>query len=154
MYVEVRKNNKWEKVGQVFKGWKEGILSDQPYHGRNYDLFAILANVRNGRGFAGIKTGEGFNPISEPKGLPEDVSPEVKQSSDDWDVDGHSHSWHTVADLINYNWHQETISYGEKGKYFEFCEDFLDNTVPSLEELGVELPGRASDVRIVFWFDN
>jgi hypothetical protein len=45
--------------------------------GRNYDLFAILADVRNGRGFAGVVTGTGFDPISNPRGLPRDVSNDV-----------------------------------------------------------------------------
>lgn len=51
--------------------------SDHPYKYRNYDLFAMLADVRNGRGFAGDKTGEGFNPICQPKGIPKDASFEV-----------------------------------------------------------------------------
>ena len=46
----------------------------EPYGDRNYNLFAILANVRNGTAFAGCKTGEGFNPISNPKGVPSDAS--------------------------------------------------------------------------------
>ena len=40
--------------------------------GRSYDCFAVLAGVRNGRGFAGVDTGDGFNPISKPRGLPND----------------------------------------------------------------------------------
>jgi len=48
------------------------------YDARNYSLFAILASVRNGRGFGGVDTGSGFTPIlgyDEPcRGLPEDMS--------------------------------------------------------------------------------
>jgi hypothetical protein len=43
---------------------------------RNYDLFAILADVRNGTGFAGVVTGKGFVPISEPRGFPLDMDPQ------------------------------------------------------------------------------
>ena len=39
---------------------------------RHYQLFAALADVRNGYGFAGIKTGEPVRPIADPRGLPED----------------------------------------------------------------------------------
>ena len=39
---------------------------------RHYQLFAVLAGVRNGYGFAGDKTGEPVVPISRPRGLPED----------------------------------------------------------------------------------
>jgi len=74
------------------------------YKGRNYNLFAILASVRNGVGFAGWDTGDGFKPIAMPKGLPSDVSAEVKAESDRWDGDGHSHSWLTLAELKAYDW--------------------------------------------------
>ena len=39
----------------------------------SYNTFAMLANVRNGRGFAGIKTSDGFPYIHEPRGLPSDL---------------------------------------------------------------------------------
>lgn len=39
---------------------------------RHYQLFAVLAGVRNGSGFAGIPTGDAVVPISEPRGLPDD----------------------------------------------------------------------------------
>lgn len=88
------------------------VFCDWVWDGRNYDLFAILADVRNGRGFAGVETGLGFNPISRPKGLPQDVTQYIKARSDNWGCDGHSHSHHTVADLLNYDWHQITFRYG------------------------------------------
>ena len=94
---------------QEENGWVPVRVS---YDGRNYALFAILANVRNGYGFAGISTGEGFVPISMPRGLPFDVSPEIRAESDYWGVDGHSHSWLTVQELLAYNWEQEAIRYG------------------------------------------
>lgn len=39
---------------------------------RHYQLFAVLAGVRNGIGFAGVPTGEVVKPISAPRGYPED----------------------------------------------------------------------------------
>lgn len=89
-----------------------GQYREEFYEGRNYNLFAILADVRNGRGFAGVKTGEGFRPIAAPRGLPADVSATVKARSDRWGGDGHSHSWFTVAELDAYDWRQETAHYG------------------------------------------
>lgn len=47
------------------------------YRTRNYNAFAMLANVRNGRGFAGVLTGDGFVPIDDPRGWPSDLSAEV-----------------------------------------------------------------------------
>jgi hypothetical protein len=112
--VKNKETNKWEKVGNVFKSCFDHVkeLQDEPYEGRNYDLFAILADVRNGRGFAGVKTSEGFNPISEPRGLPEDVSNDVNERSESWDSDGHSHSYFTVQELLDYDWNQITMKRG------------------------------------------
>lgn len=62
------------------------------YSGRNYELFGILADVR----------GVGNPVISEPKGLPEDVSDVVKNESDRWGSDGHSHSYLTLRELVEY----------------------------------------------------
>ena len=88
--------------------YAERIIPEQFYAGRNYDLFAILADVRNGYGFAGCDTGDGFVPICKPKGLPEDLSPEVRGDADHWGWDGHSHSWHTLVDLQKYDWDRTT----------------------------------------------
>ena len=82
------------------------------YSDRSYDLFAILADVRNGRGFAGIKTGEGFNPISDPRGIPNDASHEYCEIVEQWGCDGHSHSYHTLRQLLDFDWTQTTTCQG------------------------------------------
>ena len=110
LYVENRVNGAW-RAAECFVQDKDDPKScaDVPYEkrlysGRNYNLFSILADVRNGYGFAGVPTGAGYKPMSKPKGLPADVSPEVKAVSDQWDGDGHSHSWFTVAEIMAYDW--------------------------------------------------
>lgn len=84
--------------------------TDAFYSDRNYDLFAILADVRNGRGFAGVKTGDGFVPIAAPRGLPIDMSPELAAFM----AQGieHTPSWLTVAELMSYDWTQTTTKTG------------------------------------------
>ena len=72
------------------------------YSGRNYDAFAMLASVRNGVGFAGIKTGEGFKPIAMPRGIPEDATDDYKVKVEEYGIDGHSHSWLTLRELQEY----------------------------------------------------
>lgn len=96
---------------------EDGFLSTAGdfYNGRNYDLFAILANVRNGRGFAGIKTGGGFVPISEPRGIPTDASPQVARRSDGYGIDGHSHSWLTLREILEFDWTQVSHKQGYTG---------------------------------------
>ena len=80
---------------------------------RNYRAFAVLANVRNGVGFAGFSTGEALIPISEPRGLPDDMSPELRTKlemkiKDDEDAEqfwlgNQSFSWVTLKELLEYD---------------------------------------------------
>lgn len=126
LYVETRNaNGEWVNVPA--KGHmpltdfhtKYGYDPDW-FEGRSYDTFAILANVRNGHGFAGVKTGDGFRPIAKPRGLPKDTSAEVRRGAVDWGIDGHSHSWLTVAEIDAYDWDQETFREGVVGPV-QFC---------------------------------
>lgn len=93
--------------------------------GRDYDLFAMLADVRNGRGFAGCKTGEGFNVIAKPKGLPTNASLQVVRASNNWGIDGHSHSWLTLDEIKKFDWNQITTHYGHVGimEYLRYKKD-------------------------------
>ena len=64
--------------------WKcQGTKLKAGFSDRNYDLFGMLADVRNGRGFAGCDTGDGFIPISRPKDLPLDISVELREIHED-----------------------------------------------------------------------
>lgn len=85
------------------------------YEGRNYDLFSIFADVRNGYGFAGVKTGEGFVPFAPPRGVPDDCSPEYRRWVEQWNGDGHSHSYFTVEEIMAYDWTQRTNKSGWVG---------------------------------------
>ena len=123
-YIETRDDSgAWTAFGnwsdQAAKYYEEGekpeepIVLDTPYKervygDRNYELFSILADVRNGYGFAGVDTGDGFVPISAPRGLPEDVTQLVRDVSESWGVDAHSHSWFTLDEILEYDWTQTT----------------------------------------------
>lgn len=148
-YVEVKKDDKWmfydreakyvKEVDEDGYRWKNDDWCESPmYVGRNYNLFSILADVRNGRGFAGCDTGDGFVPIGPPRGVPNDVSPEVtkeyvcvlgsdeyhtQETFDRWVANGcskridantvtgpdwHSASWFTVDELEKHDWNQTT----------------------------------------------
>ena len=48
---------------------------------RNYTLFAILAGVRNGRGFAGVYRHEPVTPIAEDRGIPDFVNSDEEGQS-------------------------------------------------------------------------
>lgn len=110
LYVEKKIDGQWISQDKWTKDDDSISVSygDRFYGDRNYDLFAILADVRNGYGFAGIETGEGFNPISKPKGVPGDASQQYLKVVEQWDCDGHSHSYFTLRELLNYDWTQVT----------------------------------------------
>jgi hypothetical protein len=68
---------------------------------RNYELFALLAGVRR-------LTNEGFQPIAPVRGLPEDLSPAVREVALSQDgMWGHNHTWLSLQELLAYPW-QET----------------------------------------------
>jgi hypothetical protein len=69
--------------------------TSQPFQIRDYDLFALLADVRNY---------DGIVPICEPRGVPEDASAYWKDYADDGDI--HSVTWFTLPELLAANWIQ------------------------------------------------
>lgn len=62
------------------------------YDGRWYELFSILADVRN---YSGNK------PISEPRGIPEDSCIQIKKEYEDGCYDWHSASYFTLKELLD-----------------------------------------------------
>jgi hypothetical protein len=105
----------WLKEQAEKKAGKDSYYSNRVryvwYGDRNYNLFAILADVRNDFD---------FKPIAGPRGLPDDLSAEVVKLTDPSDDDDsndvwlgdHSHSCLTVQELLDYNWDQETMEGG------------------------------------------
>lgn len=124
LYNEKTPNEKmWGQAHYRCKG--TGFYTDEFWDDRNYDVFAILANVRNGYGFAGCDTGDGFVPIDEPRGLPDDLSDEVRAGIDGdqseygdpqwfW-LGDHSHSWLLVQEILDYDWTRTTKMRGWVG---------------------------------------
>lgn len=122
MLLEVRDGTRWKPaLPPRARGYSEtGTEYPRVADRRNYGLFAMLADVRNGRGFAGIRTGEGYAPISPPKGLPDDLCDEYQKGKDAYDdpnipladLGDHSQSWLGLDELLAYDWHQATINRG------------------------------------------
>lgn len=133
--------------------WKcEGAGRYKPssfYSDRNYDLFAILADVRNGFGFAGVKRNNGMTtvdealragrvevvrdgedvvPIRSPKGFPDDLSPELKRLAEDEDGD------------LREEWYEERgwTDLGEHSFNWHLLRDLLDfDYTRRVDETGV-----------------
>lgn len=110
-------------VWQKKDGEKWTDIPSNYEQGRHYQLFAVLAGVRNGFGFAGCVTGKAVTPISEPKGLPDDflmdgddhpvVSADIfdpcrsqwyDPKSDDLSVwmGDHSHTWLSGQEMLSW----------------------------------------------------
>ena len=140
-FVEKNVNGKWEQIKDFISDYYDPDSkyfsgtqfknTDSPIDRRNYTLFALLANVRNGYGFAGIDTGDAIKPISMPKGLPKDISENIKKESDECGCDGHSHSWLTIKEILDYKSgvkisrgvvsENEYKTYKEKGRPKSWC---------------------------------
>lgn len=123
MVAEVRRDGRWEMVKDCLWDGYGGRKTFRPYTGRNYDLFAMLADVRNGYGFAGSVTGDGFVPVVHPRrGIPDDADPETVEPGTDESgtvyedtfeyLGDHSFNWLTVRELDAYDWDQTTHKVG------------------------------------------
>lgn len=126
LVVEVERAAGWSPSKMVSNDWyNKARPNEEPkeqaeevWGDRNYNVFAILADVRNGRGFAGCDTGDGFVPICEQKGLPKNIHPKSLAS-----LHGdHSGSWLTLHELQEYDWTQTTRLRGvtEESDYLEW----------------------------------
>lgn len=189
MYCETKgKNGKWKPTGAIFDneyydpksptticdGYTiNAKQTEHPYSDRAYNLFALLAGVRNGT------WGEPLTPISEPRGLPEDASEYIKKEADCSDY--HSHSWLTIKELLSAKWRriiklnahvskeaanayrkngtkpQIYSAWSSHGVNLEWEDEyypayFVEKVIPQIAALR-DKPG-VTDVRIVFWFDN
>lgn len=90
-YTEQQIGNRWVSNQEWTDPYNEGVLDvewEKRFTNRNYQLFGLLADVR---------TDTGFNIPA--RGLPLDMSPEVKRASEHWGCDGHSHSFFTLQEL-------------------------------------------------------
>lgn len=100
----------YDEYGMQHWAGQPGKRREHWYHNRNYNVFAVLANVRNGYGFAGVMTGRGFNVIAEPRGLPEDLSYELEAHLANR-VE-HTPTWLNLREVEEFDWSQTTYLCG------------------------------------------
>ncbi len=134
-HTEVKINGKWEHY------------SDLHIH-RSYDLFARMADVRNG--------GD-IEPIAEPRGLPEDISLVTKIDRDHWGVDGHSDSWLSGAEIESLGEWIKTRPYKTENTGSWWVYDtfgFCFGNGWNIAKYPTDYPDSVTDARVVFWFDN
>jgi hypothetical protein len=132
LYVEVKNpEGKWVSPENWTKekGYFDVPCDEKYYTERNYRLFGVLAGVRD----------SWVTPIDEPRGLPSDVSKEVRFATDI--NSDHSHSWFLLQELWEVDWKSYEDGIYGFGIFLKMLE--------RLKQLG-----DPSDVRIVFWFGS
>lgn len=108
MYAERRLDEHWHFLGKMKNNpfYEEHPEYETPYYPEtvyntpNYSLFAILANVGND----GVLE-EMYDCIALPRGLPEDLSPELKTFAGDYrNQEVFAASWLALEELITFDW--------------------------------------------------
>ncbi len=119
MYLEQKKENydRYETIAKL-------------YIPRYYDLFAIIANVRNNYDLT-------MEYVSEPKGLPDNLG--VYPTCDLTKDNGHSQSWLNLAEI------EKAIAIAKKLPLNFACFE--------LQRIKHFMTG-LNEPRIVFWFDS
>lgn len=97
------------------------------FRNRNYLKFAILADVRNGYGFAGVKTFDPLPSIAPGRGLPADITKEARAKLSN----EHSETWVLLSELMAWpHWDGKLVHEGVISEY-EFLETLIKGTTPS-----------------------
>jgi hypothetical protein len=156
-YVETQDDDgRWHQVTDLFpldeigRAVHKKGLGDSPFDWRSYGMYAFLAGVRN---YSAIQ------PISDPRGLPTDLSPELAKETDD-DDSLLAASWLTVEELLVHDYDQvindrrldggRTGGPGE-GTLMPLREFLGESFFRDLDILkGIGDPART---RVTFWFD-
>lgn len=145
-------------VERKVDGKYEAIPGFEPFDWRSYFMYGFLADVRN---YSDVP------PLAKPRGLPDDVSEEVRELVDVWGMDGHSHSWLSVAELLDFRYDERvedrrvTVQTGpnswDGGATAAPGGGALTTWREALGTKYFEDLSRLSDEgaeRVVFWFDN
>jgi hypothetical protein len=142
-YAEVRRDGAWHLVtDKVFPtGFDPAVgipYRSEPFRERDYDMFGLLAGVRN-RGY--------FTPIAPRRGLPDDVSAQVCAEMSRYS-DPRDATWTTLAELLAYDYGQD-VPDGGAATVRDLIDPWFFAQLDALATLG-----EPDDVRVVMWFDS
>lgn len=132
LHIELKINGNWENYS----------ATSVP---RNYQLFGLMAGVRD----------RGIEPISQPKGLPDDISLITKLHYDSYGAYSHSPSWLNENEIKILK--ERASKEIDLENFLSFEHNFLSDTfifgyyICSEEERAKEF---YDDIRFVFWFDS
>ena len=142
VYSEIRKKNEWianeretyneEKPNRF--GWVNATMR-RVYCPENYRFYGLLADE--------VRTSWPWSfPI---KGMPADVSEEIRSVCDSFGFEGYGHSYLTLKELV-----EKYLELMVSGKEARELMAYLRQLIDCL--LG--LSDNHNNIRIVFWFDN
>jgi hypothetical protein len=115
VFAERLQDGKWlpmlqtdhQRIGGKLKKQENTIPLEVVSLGQEYELFAVLAGVRQERFHQ--RYGASIKPISSPRGLPKDLSPLLRAH---FSVLGTyiSPSWFLVQELVDFKWTKHTVT--------------------------------------------
>ena len=111
---------------------------------RNYQLFWLIAGVREGQG----------KPVNLPKGIPKDASEIVKSEVKALGRDGHNHTWLTTKEMKRAYDEFDKIEKAGKSAWLHYGIDSVVYDIYSYNDWWLEEHPEYDDVRGIFWFDN
>ena len=110
---------------------------------RHYELFGLMAGVRS------------WKRLYPARGLPDDLSLEVKHAVHIYEDDNHSHSWLTPTELKRCQRVLERDKYNHRHPELDDILTHIGSRLATLEAdnilLGIKYKPKA---RIIFWFDS
>lgn len=153
---EFRKDGQWKSADLFYM--YDGIPKVVPvYNFRSYMLFGILAGVRSFE----------YEPICEPRGMPDDCCESTKNLYDCWGADAHTPSYLTYRELQErlkvcsreldgWTSEYEVLLRFVKPVFERMCDIFwiFIDDVTDEKYFGDRALSHSDDFRVVFWFDN
>jgi hypothetical protein len=102
--------------------------------------------------------------ITDQRGMPDDLSPEMQEMHNPDSSDLHSHTWMTLKEVLNWpHWddlYKQKIATFDVGTKLresmkthtirDWCSSFWKVSIPKLKKL----KKNPKDVRLLMWFDN
>ena len=144
-----KETGKWENI-DLYRKTDDSFKLTSCFTNRDYELFALLAGVRGN-----------VEPMVYPRGVPEDLSPEVQKIWDEGKDEFHSATWYDFVELSL----REKAGEGKIPDYFsDDCDDEnppmrdalapLVNAVDQILDMNWIFYPKPGEVRIVMWFDS
>ncbi len=139
LHSEIKINGVWHHYANMALG-----------NTRSYTLFAMMAGVRN-------EDGE-IEPVSQPRGLPGELSEPTALEYEIEKLDAHSMSWFGPDQIVKlyalWDKSRKQFHLGQMDLDTDFFGYLFGNSWASFNRFREDYPKEIEDIRWVFWFDN